>query len=89
MHIQSYIQCDDSCSQAVPLYVGVVDSSVVQVMAESCNHQSQDLHIAQVILSGDGRVDEVRGKDGGGGGHNGSWLTDDNLLPQSNQTKAS
>lgn len=67
MHIQSYIQCDDSCSQAVPLYVGVVDSSVVQVMAESCNHQSQDLHIAQVILSGDGRVDEVRGKDGGGG----------------------
>lgn len=35
----------------VPLYVGVVDSPVVQVMAESCNHQGQDLHIIQVILS--------------------------------------
>lgn len=35
-----------------PLYVGVVDSPVVQVVAESCDHQSQDLHIAQVVLSG-------------------------------------
>lgn len=48
-------------SPAVPLYVGVVDSSVVQVVAESCNHQSQDLQIAEVILSGDGWVDEEGG----------------------------
>lgn len=54
MHIQSYIHFYDSCSPAVPLYVGVVDSSVVQVMAERCNHQSQDLQIAQVSLSGEG-----------------------------------
>lgn len=58
MNIQSYIYLNDSCSPAAPLYVGVVDSSVVQVVAESCNHQSQDLQIAEVILSGDGWVDE-------------------------------
>lgn len=58
MHIQSYIYLNDSCSPAVPLYVGVVDSSVVQVVAESCNHQSQDLQITEVILSGGGGVDE-------------------------------
>lgn len=41
---------------AVPLYVGVVDSSVVQVMAERGDHQSQDLQIAHVTLT-EGRTD--------------------------------
>lgn len=40
----------DSCSCAAPLYVGVVDSSVVQVVAQSRYHQSQDLDVAEVIL---------------------------------------
>lgn len=39
----TYIYLYDSYSPSVPLYVGVVDSSVVQIVAESCNHQSQDL----------------------------------------------
>lgn len=41
----------------VPLYVGVVDSSVVQVVAERCDHQSQDLQIVQVILWGGGGIE--------------------------------
>lgn len=43
-----------------PLYVGVVDSPVVKVVAESRDHQSQDLHITQMVLPGGGRVDELR-----------------------------
>lgn len=50
----NYIFSDDSRSSALPLYVGVVDSSVVQVVAEGGDHQSQDLHVAQVVLSGGG-----------------------------------
>lgn len=38
-----------------PLYVGVVDSPVVKVVAESRDHQSQDLHITQMVLTGGGR----------------------------------
>lgn len=47
-----------------PLYVGVVDSPVVKVVAESGDHQSQDLHITQMVLTGGGRVDELRRKGG-------------------------
>lgn len=50
----------------VPLYVGVVDSSVVQVVAERCDHQSQDLQIVQVILWGGGGI-EMAGWTWGGG----------------------
>lgn len=50
----------------VPLYVGVVDSSVVQVVAERCDHQSQDLQIVQVILRGGGGIEMAGWKWGGG-----------------------
>lgn len=60
---------------AVPLYVGVVHSSVVQVMAKSCNHESQDLQIVQIILSGDGWADEEQCEgEEKKHSHSGNWL---------------
>ena len=41
-------------SPSLPLYVGVVDSSVVQVVAERGDHQRQHLQVPHVVLEGTG-----------------------------------